>query len=86
MASTVMNWYDNLPSEDMPPRKIWGNPESLDDHFRKVKERWSGKSDEEFREGSWEDAEAGHSVTLKNRYAEYARVSQKLDLDDFMEI
>jgi len=70
----------------MPPRKIWHDGDKLEAHFNAIKAKWSGNKDEEFKEGSWEEAESGESVTLRNRFADYVRVNQKLDLDDFSEI
>lgn len=41
-ATTVLNWYDNLPSSDMPPRWMWHLPDQLDLHFKKVEESRGG--------------------------------------------
>ena len=42
-ALTVLGWYE-LPADDQPDESIWLNNEALDDHFRRVKERYKSGS------------------------------------------
>ena len=42
-ALTVLGWYE-LPADDQPDESIWLDSEALDDHFRRIKDRYSRDS------------------------------------------
>lgn len=35
----VLGWYENLPSEDVPPEHIWEDAEGLEQWWKRVEER-----------------------------------------------
>lgn len=37
-ALTVIRWRENLDDKEMPPRRIWRNPEALTEWFERVKD------------------------------------------------
>ena len=80
-----MNWQENLPDEDMPPKHIWRDSEKLAAHFKKVKGKWKGKGEQDLDAplGSFDDVESGHRVQIKNRLGDYVRESMNDAYDDF---
>lgn len=38
----VLSWFENLPSNEQPPRHIWWSDELLDEWFEKVRSERSG--------------------------------------------
>lgn len=86
-AMTILNWQDNLPEEDMPPRVIWHDADALEAHFKKVRAKWRGKDDGELDApvGTFDDAIGGHRVQIKNRLADFVRESMNDPWDDFSE-
>lgn len=51
-STTILNWYENLSSTDIPPRWMWHLPEQLDLHFKKVEESRSSGTPSGSGEGS----------------------------------
>ncbi len=83
-AITILNWQENLPEEDMPPKSIWRDGDKLDAHCKRVKKKWKGGSeDENVPMGSFEDFNSGKKVQLKNRIGDYVRESLHTPHDDF---
>jgi hypothetical protein len=85
-AITILNWQENLPEEDMPPKSIWRDGDLLEAHFKKIKAKWRGKDEGEFDSprGSFDDAIDGKfSVNIRNRLGDYVRESLNDPWDDF---
>ena len=40
-AMTVLNWYENLPKNEVPPRHLWADVDGLDLWWKKIEERRS---------------------------------------------
>lgn len=40
-ALTVLNWYENLPKNEVPPKHLWGDPDGLELWWAKMEERRS---------------------------------------------
>lgn len=38
-AETVLSWEENLPEDEMPPKRIWDEPEALQEWFAEVKRK-----------------------------------------------
>lgn len=50
-AQAVLNWQENLMTEDMPPEWMWPLPDELEDWFKDVKAR----HDEKYGTGEKDD-------------------------------
>lgn len=40
-AMTILNWYENLPKNEVPPRHLWADPDGLELWWKKIEERRS---------------------------------------------
>ena len=40
-ALTILNWYENLPKKELPPKHLWADPDGLELWWKKVEERRS---------------------------------------------
>ena len=40
-ALTVLNWYENLPKNEVPPKHLWCDPDGLELWWAKMEERRS---------------------------------------------
>lgn len=40
-ALNVLNWYENLPNDEVPPEHLWEDPEGLEQWWRQVEDRRS---------------------------------------------
>jgi hypothetical protein len=87
-ATTVLGWFENLPSEEVPPREIWGFPRELDKHLSYImKRRRSVDRDGEAPEGTLDDAKLGLDVTLRNQIVtKYMSDDPRNGYDDFTEM
>lgn len=54
-ALTVLSWYENLPKEEQPPRKIWWSGELVDAWFAEVREQRESKSSGGRKRSSWDE-------------------------------
>lgn len=43
---TVLGWFE-LPERDQPPEAIWLDPEALEEHFQRVKDRYAAGTSSE---------------------------------------
>jgi hypothetical protein len=46
-ANRVIDWLENIPSEDMPPEWMWPFTEELNDHFDEVKAKRGSKTEDD---------------------------------------
>lgn len=65
-ALTVVGWYENLPSDEIPPKWIWHDGQQLDAHFANIRKRREESLSGEAPEGDLDDVAAGSEVTLRN--------------------
>lgn len=69
-ANTILDWHENLPEDETPPKWMWRFDDELDGWFEKVKEereaKFSGGSGATDDDMGVEDGE----VAVKNEYAE----------------
>lgn len=38
-ALVYLSWEANLPKDELPPKRIWDDPEALNEHFEMVEKR-----------------------------------------------
>jgi len=84
----ILSWFENLPKDEQPPKKIWHDDRAIERHFAKIrgkKERSSAGYDEA-EEGSLKDAQQGRDVTLTNKLVDELLSAQTSVNDDFSEI
>lgn len=43
-ALVYLSWEENLPKDELPPRRIWDDPEKLDAHFKLIEKRRDEKA------------------------------------------
>lgn len=36
---TILSWFENYLSEEVPPENLWDDAEAVEEHFKRVKER-----------------------------------------------
>ena len=86
LALTVISWYENLPSDEHPPREIWHDNDAVEAHFAKIRskrERESSSGYDEAEEGTLEDARMGRDVTLTNSLVDQIMSATVPADDDF---
>lgn len=42
---TILSWYENYLSEEIPNENLWDDPEAIEEHFKRVKERKDAERD-----------------------------------------
>lgn len=51
---TILSWFENLQKEEVPPERLWADPDGLDEWFDRVAEKRgfgpSGSGDDESAE------------------------------------
>lgn len=82
-ALTVLNWYENLPKEDVPPEHLWEDVEGLEAWWATVEDRRSdgapsvstdNRSDGDSRDGTGEaPRSADGSGMAQNDLARYLK-------------
>jgi hypothetical protein len=40
-ALTILNWFENLPKNEVPPKHVWADPDGLELWWKKIEERRS---------------------------------------------
>lgn len=82
---TVMNWQEQLSTEDQPPRKIWHDAAKLGAHFSNLRKKWRGEETmHDVTEGATLD-DIGRDAIIKNRLGDYVDAARGSD-DDFNRI
>lgn len=84
-ASMIIGWQESLSQEEMPPKQIWRDNDKLNEHFKNLRKKWSGKETDELDApmGTFEDAKSGQRVQVRNRIGDYVRESMSDQWDDF---
>jgi hypothetical protein len=60
---TILGWFENIPSDDMPPRWMWHLTDELEQFFEELKERRKSGQPRD------DDDDLAPGQTIRNQYA-----------------
>lgn len=70
-ALTVISWFENLPTEEQPPRHIWYSADKVDSWFRDVEKKRAEKHGNPGKRSSYDEAD--DQPMTRNELAESVR-------------
>lgn len=59
---TILNWFENLPKEEVPPAYLWADPQGLDEWWLRLESKREARSNGHQIKDDWESNDLARAL------------------------